>query len=220
MLEAIYKFVHSHPEEVTWAVTFINAAWLTFTFFRQHHHDKAMKRLEHELSLDLNKRGSIYASKSASYERYVRMLDDFGAKHQTQLAAKMQPLFLSYLTRMITAKDDDKSERESAITAFSKDVFTLFDEAQRDFLKLKAESRTLRLTASDKLFALFDELEQQVEVSMNQSRALIGDLPALTMAGDQVSIERRKQDLGILDETIASKSQELHRQMRSDLREI
>jgi hypothetical protein len=220
MLDVVYKFVQSHPQEVTWGFTAIAGIWLAFAYFRQHAHEQKMKRLEHELTLDRSKRGSIYALKAASYERYVRMLDDFGAKHQTQLAARMQPIFSTYMTRMLTIQNGDDVERANVITTFSQEVFVLFDEAQADFLKMKAESRALRLTASDRLVALFDELEQQVEASTNDSRALIGDLPALLMAGGQTSIQERTQVLGRLAEAIASKSQELSRQMRCDLNEI
>jgi hypothetical protein len=219
MLDAVYKFVQSHPQEVTWGVIIINGLWIAFAYFSQHRHDKSMKQLEHSLTLERTKRGSLYSLKSTSYERYLRMLDDFGAKNQTQLVARMQPALTTYLNRMVIAAEDD-IERKSAIAAFSQEVLLIVDEGQGDFFKLKSESRAIRLTASDALVQLFDELETLVEKSIIESRTFISDLPALLMANDQIGIQKQSNNGATTSGEINKKSQALQLQMRRDLNEI
>jgi hypothetical protein len=218
MLDAIYKLVQSHPQEVTWGVMIINGLWIAFAYFSQHRHDKSMKQLEHSLTLERTKRGSLHSLKSASYERYLRTLDDFGAKNQTQLVARMQPAFTKYLDQMAVAAKDH--EKKSTFATFSQDVLLLVDGAQGDFFKLKSESRAIRLTASDAVVQLFDELETLVEKSMIESRTFISDLPALLMANDQIGIQKQLSEGATTSREINKKSQALQLQMRRDLNEI
>jgi hypothetical protein len=220
MLDAVFNFVQSHPQEVTLAFAVITALWVASSFFLKHRHEKDLKRLEHSLTLERTKRGSLYASKAASYERYAKMLDDFGAKHQTALVARMEPIFAKYVTQMLEVQAGGGNGHATAVATYVRDVMLVFDEAQRDFLKLKSESRALRLTASDKLVQFFDELEQLVEKSVIDSRTLIGEIPNLAMSDDPNILQQRLSELSLASSEIHNKSQELHRQMRIDLTEI
>ncbi len=219
MFDQIYGVVQTHPQEVSWAFAFMNAVWLLFTYFKQQSHERGMTRVQHDMNLDLERRKTVFTMKTSSYERYVRMLDEFGARHQTGLFRRMQPCFATYMESMVKANGDNVAVR-TALSKFSQDVLIFIDEASQNFLKIRAETRTLKLTASDQLVAFFDALDSEMEKSMNDAQTFITDLPKLQLSGNQEEINTR---LGVCAQSGAvlhRYSKEIEAQMRIELKEI
>lgn len=218
-METIYEIISNNPGYFAWAFAIVNALWAIFLLFNKQRHDRELKSIQHDLNLDLERRKKVFEIKVSQYENYVRNLDDFGRKYQSELFGKMQPIFQKYMERMLEAENDEQ-KKTAAISHFSLEIMDLMNEGMKQYNLLKSESRSLKLTASDSLLNIFEELEALVEYSIGQSKQFISDLPMLILSGDQEKIEIKQSLLDEQGKHIQLKSKELERQMRLELHEI
>jgi hypothetical protein len=123
------------------------------------------------------------------------------------------------MEKMLEAENDEQ-KKTLAISQFSMEIMDLMNESMKQYNLLKSESRSLKLTASDSLLNIFEELEYLVEYSIEQSKQFISDLPMLIISGDQEIIETKQSLLDEQGKKIQLKSKELERQMRLELHEI
>ncbi len=217
-MNTIYTIIQQNPEFFVRAFGIVNVLWGAFLYFNKKRHDRELKKLEQSLNLDLERRKYIFELKISQYERYFVMLDEFGKKYQAGLLDRMQPMFKEYMNAMLAAKTDE--EKNAAIGVFSTQVMELMNESSTEYLKLKAESRSLKLTASDKLILIFDALESLVKESMDSAQEFIKQLPTLIMAGNSAKMTAKQANLNKQSELIQAKSVELEHQMRSELKVI
>ena len=96
----------------------------------------------------------------------------------------------------------------------------LMNEASEEYMKLKAESKSLKLTASDSLIKIFEELENLVQASKDSAHNLMKQLPKLIMSNNLNELSKLQDELKTHGETITMKSSELEKQMRFELNEI
>src|SRR5438034_1065004 len=122
-MEAIYDIVRQSPEYFAWSFGITNVLWAAFLYFNKKRHDRELEQLRHSLNLDLEKRKRMYEMKAAQFEKYFRMADEFGKKHQADLPLKLQPIFDEYMNSYISAEDKgDKAASTTAITKFSSQI--------------------------------------------------------------------------------------------------
>ncbi|WP_016957461.1 hypothetical protein [Catenovulum agarivorans] len=225
-MELIFDLIQKNPDYFAWIFSLINILWLGFTYFNKQTHDKALKAIQlehekklksvqHDLNLDLERRKKIFELKTSQYEQYVIRLDSFGRKYQVELFEKMQPIFQSYMAKMINAEDE--AQRRSAIGEFSTETMVIMGQSMEQYQIIKAESKALKLTASDSLLVIFNELELLVEQSIEQAKKFVGDLPLLILANDQENLKLRQLELDEQGAHILTKSKELEQQMRLEL---
>lgn len=217
-MKYIYDLIQENPGFFAWIFGIVNVLWGVFLYFNSKRHDRELKALQHSLDLDLERRKQVFELKVSQYERYVGMLDEFGRKYQTELITRMKPMFEQYMSAMLAANGEHS--KNAAIATFSTQVMELMNESSAEYMKLKAESRSLKLTASDSLIKIFEELETLVQASMNSAHDLIKQLPVLIMSNDEHEMSRLQNALNEQGECIQVKSSELERQMRFELKEI
>ncbi len=218
-METIYEIISKNPGYFAWTFAIINALWAIFLLFNKQRHDRELKSIQHNLNLDLERRKKVFELKVSQYENYVRNLDDFGRKYQSELFVRMQPIFQKYMERMLEAENDEQ-KKTVAISHFSMEIMDLMNESMKQYNLLKSESRSLKLTASNSLLNIFEELEALVEYSIEQSKQFISDLPILIISGDQEIIKIKQSILDERGKNIQLKSKELEQQMRLELHEI
>jgi len=151
-VEYIYNLIQKNPGYFAWIFGIINVSWCIFLYFYIHLHNRGLKAIQHTHDLDLERRKQVFTLKVAQYERYVGMLDEFGRKYQTGIISRMTPMFEQYMSAMLLAAND-KEASTVAITTFSSQVMELMNEASEEYFKLKAESKSLKLTSSDALIS-------------------------------------------------------------------
>lgn len=218
MIDAIYEAVQHNPKATAWTFGIVNALWIAFAHFNKKRHEQELKQLQHTLDLDLERRRAVFALKVSSYERYVRMLDDFGKKYQTALGERMAPMFSTYLSAMLKAGTaNDKSKEEQAIATFGSSVMSLMNEAGGEYLQLQAESKTLKLTASPDILATLEQLEGLTAQSMKTAQEFMRQFTQLFLTNDQSKIHAYVTLLGEQGANIQVKSRQLEQQMRADL---
>jgi hypothetical protein len=218
-MEIIYEIISNNPSYFAWAFGIVNVLWAIFLYFNKQSHERKLKSIQHNLNLDLERRKKVFELKVSQYESYVKNLDNFGRDYQSELFVRMQPIFQKYMERMLEAENDEQ-ESTSAINQFSLEVMDLMNESMKQYNILKSESRSLKLTASDSLIDIFEELEALVEHSIEQSNQFISDLPMLMISGDEERMQARQSLLNEQGKNIQLKSKELERKMRLELLEI
>lgn len=119
---------------------------------------------------------------------------------------------------MLAASTDD--EKGIAITRFSFNVVGIMNEASAEYQVLRSESQSLKLTASDALFLMTDELESLMKHSMDSALQFTSSLPALILENDQARITQWNQTINSHGESIQEKSAEIYAQMRKELNAI
>lgn len=212
----VYELIRANPDYFAWAFGLVNIGWIGFVYFNSKRHDRELISLKHSLDLDLERRKHAFELRSVQYDRYAKLLDDFGRKYQTEMMQRMQPIFTSFLAGMTSASNEQ--EKRAAVTEFSAGVMSLMGEASTEYLQIKAESRSLRLTSSDELCKLLDEMEQLMKESMETGNQLIASIPVLVMAGESEKLMSEQKVIVAQGEAIQEKSKEIENQMRAELR--
>lgn len=217
-METLYFYIQQNPDYFAWIFCVLNVLWAGYVYFNKKSHDKNLKELQHSLNLDLERRKKVFELKMSHYERYVKMLDEFGRKYQSELFERMQPIFTRYMAQMLDCKTEE--EKNAALSQFSMQVMALMNESMREYAILKSESRSLKLTASVSLLKIFEELESLVEHSIESVKDFIDQLPTLILSNNQDDIQTKQGILNVQGQDIQLKSSELERQMRIELNEI
>lgn len=217
-MKFIYDLIQENPGFFAWVFGIVNVLWGVFLYFNSKRHDRELKMLQHSLDIDLERRKHIFELKASQYDRYATMIDEFGKKYQTELFIRMKPMFEKSLSAMLAASDEQS--KIAVITTFSAKAMEFIDESSTEYFKLKAESRSLKLTASDSLIKIFEELETLVQASMNSAHDLIRQLPMLIMSNNEKEMSKLQNELNNQGKSIQAKSSELERQMRLELKEF
>ena len=220
-MDAIYDIVQKSPEYFAWVFGVVNELWICFVYFNRKRHDREIVELKQNLDLDLERRKKVYEMKVNQYEAYFRRIDGFNRKHQTELPATFEPILEEYMTRYLNAEAEGNSEESNAtISWFGTEVSKLLTIGQKDYLELDAETNSLKLTASDEVATLLDELSGLYEESFNHTAEYLRELSVLMLQpNDQRSSELQTQSRR-LAERLTDKRDELFRRMRRDLKVI
>ncbi|MGQ0801461.1 MAG: hypothetical protein ACT4NL_15290 [Pseudomarimonas sp.] len=214
----IYDLIQSNPAYFAWAFGLVNIGWGGFAYFNSKRHDRELVSLKHSLDLDLERRKHTFDLRSTQYDRYAKLLDGFGNKHQTQMLQRMQPAMGRFMTSMASARSE--SEQQLATGDFSSEVLSLMSEASNDYIQIQAESRSLRLSSSDELCRLLDEMEQLMKESIEIGTKLVANIPARILAGKSEQFLADEQTNSAHGRKISAKSKEIELQMRKELREF
>ncbi|MEZ5472722.1 MAG: hypothetical protein R3E90_13200 [Marinicella sp.] len=217
-MEALYHFYLDNKGFLLWGSAILNALLIGFAYFNTQRHKERLKQLQHELDLQLSRKTSNYQSKLAQYERYLEKIDEFGKNHQTNLTARFQPIFSSFLSAMTVAKS--QQEKELAVNEYTSAVIAVMDHASKDYIKLQAETKSVRLMASDALLEAFDDLENSVKDSMDSANNFFQSISQLILSGNQQKITSEQEKFEAKSRLIQEKSVELEKRMREDLKEM
>ncbi|WP_370300223.1 hypothetical protein [Abyssibacter sp.] len=217
-MEAIYELIQANPGYFAWALGLTNVGWGAFVYFNSQSHQRALADKQHELDLDLERRKHIFELRLSQYEKHLSKLDSFGKSYQSEMLSKMQPFMAEYFQEMLSAQDD--GEKDAAITRFSTNIMSLMNDASAEYHVLKSESQSLKLTASDALVELMEELESLMKESMDSAGDFVKAFPQLILACDQLGMKEKQSALEAQGQLIQAKSAEMQAKMRKELNEI
>lgn len=214
-MEGIFAFISKYPELIAFLFTVTNAIWMVFTFFYSRSHEKRLKRIQHGLDLDVERRKKVFDLKVGQYEDYVNKLDNFGRSYQTELFEKMKNPIEEFFDKMSSASSDQ--DKKKANSEFILKTMELFDDCTSQYFLLKSESKSLKLTASDRLLEIFEELDFLVEKSIDTAKGSIAELIILKSIENNEAISELNNKIAQEGILIREKSKELEQQMRLDL---
>jgi predicted outer membrane lipoprotein len=220
-METIYKIITDNPGYFAWAFGIINALWVIFIYFNKKRHERELESLKHSYSLDLEKRKKMYEMKAAQFEKYFRMIDDFGKRQQVDIVKRMQPIINKFMEDYLKSTEcGDKKAETAAIITFSSQISDLTNEGMEQYLSLKSETNSLKLIASDDLAILFDELQESYDDAFNATQEFMSKFVKLTMENNEEEMQRSQKTITTLGNNIKQKAEKLMIQMRKELNEI
>ena len=118
-----------------------------------------------------------------------------------------------------SSKNDKKGENNAA-SVMSKRIQKLTFEANESLIRIKQETNTIRLIASDRIIQKLNLLELAYDKSMEQATKMMNDLPKQIMSNDQYGMKKNQNEIEISALVIKEIKDEIIELMRKELDEI
>jgi len=220
-MNEIYQEIQKHPKFYVWIFGLINAVWIVTAYLFKLWHERQLKRLEQDLRYDSERRLKLFDLKATEYANYVANLDAFGKKNQTELMARMQPIFDKYLNDYLAAStEENEAKQREVLVWFSNQISHVMREGGEDFFKLKSESNRLKLIATDEMLSTFTALEELTELSMNTANEFMGKLVEIIVHKQNDVQDAYLAKLTEISAQIKIEADNLMTQMRNEIRGI
>ncbi|MFA6978928.1 MAG: hypothetical protein WC209_06340 [Ignavibacteriaceae bacterium] len=217
----MFDFISKNPELSTLLFGVVNFLWAIFLFFNNKKHQNYLESLKHSLNLDLEKRKKVFEMKVNQFEKYYRLIDEFGKKYSVDLPKKLQPIFTEYYDKFLKAEmNNNKEESRKIIVWFSDQIGNLMFDINENYSRLNSETNSLKLTSSDKLVKILDELQKCYEDSFNLSNEFISKFQEILLTKNQDMQNDYQNRMKELAMKLKNKSDELMARMRYELTEI
>lgn len=184
-------------------------------------YNRELEELKKEHQLDISKRKYQYESKKETYLKFFQLLDQFtrenNVKNQENLMAILDEFNRNYLH---AASQNNKKNETNAVTVMSKKIQKLTFDASQDLIKIKQETNTIRLIASDEILYKLNLLNLAYDKSMEVSNKMMSSLPALMSNNNEAKIKEGQHDIEISAMVINQIKDEIIELMRVELNEI
>lgn len=181
-------------------------------------YSKELEELKKEHQLDIAKRKYKYESKRDQYVSFFQLLDQFTKDNSIKVNERLTPLIGEFSTNYLNAPDQEA--QTTAITKFSTEIQKFTFEGSQDLMKIKQQTNTIRMTASDKVIKKLDMLNLAFEKTIEQSNKTMNDLPTLMLHNDQQNMQENQIKLEECGKLVKKYNDELIALMRQELDEI
>lgn len=220
-MELIFEHIQKQPEFYAWCFVIVNGLWGVFLYFNQKWHKEELEKLKQSLNLDLERRKKIFEMKSTQYEAYFNNIDSFQEKHQNDYQEIFVPIFNEFNRRFLHAEDqNDKEASTNATLWFSEEINKITLNGFKEQQALEQQTNSLKLTASDEVAQLLEELRSLYSEIFELSSELLSKFVEITINNDQTASVKIQESMAKVGEKIKAKSNELREEMRRDLLEI
>lgn len=200
-LGQIYHENHAYFTSGFAAISFLLGC---FTYFNKQSHERSLILLRQKLSSESAKQKQFYSLKSEQYQNYVNELDLLNNKYQVDIQKKLMPMLLGIF----------EGNTSNNLQSFMQELMLLIQESTVDYARLKHTSSGFRLTASDEMIVLLDELEFIHKTQMDSTLKFLTDFQNM----DEQQLAKEQKALSLLGVTSEEKKKELIELMRIDLR--
>lgn len=220
-MEEVFKAISEKPEYFAWAFGLVNALWLCFVYFNKKKHQKELIEVKQSFDLDLERRKKVFEMKAVQYESYFRSIDEIHNRHQTDYQDVVLPIINEFnSTYMYACNNNDNQAATEATVIFAEKMGKITRDGFEELQVMRSQTNSLRLTASDKVAILLDEIQSIYEQLFEASNKIISDLVHVTLNDDQELMANNQARLTELGNLALLKSTQLREQMRIDLKEI
>lgn len=217
----IFTTISENPQYYAWAFGLVNALWLGFVYFNNKRHERELIEVKQSYDLDLERRKKVFEMKASQYEAYFRHIDAIHSRHQTDYQDVFMPIMNEFMASYLEASSINDEEASTAATIkFSEQISKLTRDGMQELAVIESETNSLRLTASDEVADLLDEIKNIYTTLFKASGKMMSDLVQITINNDQELANRNKAELHRLGELAKAKSTQLRDQMRNDLKQI
>lgn len=184
-------------------------------------YNKEIETIKKEHQLDIEQRKYQYESKKEQYIQFFRLLDDFSSKANIEMQEKLLPIIDEFNRNYLNAASRNNKKGETkATTVFSKKIQELMFEANKDLTRIKQETNTIRIIASDTIIKTLDLMELAYDRSFEESSQMMKDLQVQMLTNDQDGIANNQNRLQAIGNVILKYKNDIIQQMRSELNEI
>lgn len=180
---------------------------------------KQIEYLKKEHELEIAKRKYQYESKKEQYINFFKMLDSFSGKQSIKIIENITPIINDFYSNFLSATDNPK-EQDKVYSLFMERIQNLMYENNTEFIRLKQETNTIKLIASNEVLYLLNELEETYNKMFDASNAIINISFSSVITDNQKGLQESKiflEQTALYAMTIKDK---LILQMRDDLSKI
>lgn len=171
--------------------------------------------------LEISKRKYQYEAKKDIYIKFFKLLDEFSSKNNSETQAKFLPILEEFNRNYLQSSSKiNKSGETKAINVFQKKIQALLFEANNDLIRLKQETNTIRLLASDEVVKKLDLLTFAFDKSMEDSNKMMNNLLQLMLSNDQLKMNENQRQLELTAQIINKIKEEIIELMRNELNNI
>ena len=177
------------------------------------------ERIKKDFQLEISKRR--YQSKKEQYILFFKLLDQFTNEANKSTQEKLLPILDEFNRNFLNSSSrNDKKGENNATSVMSKKIQRLTFEANESLIKIKQETNTIRLIASDRIIQKLDLLELAYDKNMEQAIKMMNDLPKQMMSNDQYGMKKSQREIEISALVIKEIKDEIIELMRKELDEI
>ncbi len=220
-MEKILHIISGKPEYVAWAFVIINAAWIIFVYFNSKRHEKELIQVQQIHDLDLERRKKVFEMKATQYESYFKHIDAVHRKHQTDYQNVFMPIMNEFMSRYLVACDEkDEKKATQATIVFSEKISKITRDGFQELGIIESKTNSLRLTASDEVAKLLDEIAEVYSQMFDISGKMMSDLIEIAINNNQQLAAQNQSQLMEIGEKAKRKAAKLREAMRNDLKQI
>ena len=184
-------------------------------------YNKEIESLKKEYQLEIEKRKYQYESKKEQYINFFKLLDSFTKEVNKSTQEKLIPILEKFNKDYLNAANTNNNKNETkAVTVMSKQIQALMFSANEDLVKIKQETNTIRLIASDEIIKKLNLLELAYDKSMEKANNMMSDLPKLMLINDQNKMNENQREIQISGMVIQNIKKDIIELMRTELDEI
>lgn len=182
---------------------------------------KELEELKKEHQLDISKRRYQYESKKEQYINFFKLLDEFSNENNLKTQEKFLPILEEFNRNYLKATSLNKKKDETnAISVFSKKIQKLMFDSNQDLIRIKQETNTIRIIASDEIIKKLDLLTLAYDKSMEVANKSMNELLPLMLSNNQTKMQDNQRDIEIAGMVIKNITDEIIELMRKELNEI
>jgi predicted outer membrane lipoprotein len=220
-MEMIFEAISSNPGYFAWAFGIVNALWIVFLYFNKKQHERELIRVKQSFDLDLERRKKVFEMKASQYESYFKHIDTIHNRHQTDYQDIFLPIMNQFMSDYLSASNAGDKHRETQATiAFSEKISRIQRDGFKELGVIESETNSLRLTASDEVAALLDEIKELYERLFVLSGKMMSDLVDITINNNQQLANENQAQIVKVGEQVRAKAATLREAMRNDLKQI
>lgn len=183
--------------------------------------NKELEELKKEHQLEISKRKYQYESKKEQYLKFFRLLDEFSSENNSKTQEKFLPILEEFNRNYLNATSGNNKKNETnAITVFQKKIQQLMFDANKDLIRIKQETNTIRVIASNEILQKLDLLTLAYDESMEESNKMMKNLLPLMLEKNQDKMKANQRELEISGMVINNIKEEIINLMRKELGEI
>lgn len=175
--------------------------------------------LKKEHELEIAKRKYQYESKKDQYINFFQMLDSFSGKQNIKTVENITPIINDFYSAFLRATNNSE-EQYKASSLFMKRIQNLMNENNTEFIRLKQETNTIRLIASDEVISLLNDLEKIYEDMFDISNIIIKNIPHNIIENNQNELQTNMVLIEQIAQNAITIKNKLILQMRDDLSKI
>ena len=179
------------------------------------------ERIKKDFQLEVSRRKYQYESKKEQYINFFKLLDQFTNEANKSTQEKLLPILDEFNRNFLNASNrNDKKGETNATTVMSKKMQQLMFDANESLIRIKQETNTIRLIASNNIIEKLNSLEYAYDQNMDMATKMMHDLTIQVMINDQVGMENNQQKIAISAKVIKDIKDEIIELMRRELNEI
>lgn len=131
----------------------------------------------------------------------------------------MTPIITEFYAGFL-ATIDDKTEQNKVCTVYMEKIQNLMNENNTELMKVKQETNTIRLIASQEVIELLNLMERTYDYMFDTSAQIINMLPNNIMKNNQIVLQKHVEILTEISHSALNIKEHLIEQMRNDLNKI